>query len=119
MRGKFFFVFHGLGTFRRYYTVMGKQSTDNTLTVAQVAGRLRKSDRWVRERLHTGEIPSVWLGGRMTIFEADLDKLIERKDRSTFSHLITFHGRAVCVARKPRCPDCVLRSLCDFGHKTV
>lgn len=76
MKGQFFFVFHGFATLRCYYTVMGKQSTDNTLTVAQVAGRLRKSDKWVRERLHTGEIPSVWLGGRMTIFEADLDKFV-------------------------------------------
>ncbi len=47
--------------------------------------------------------------------ERELDELIVRKDRLLFSHLITFHGRAVCVARKPRCSECVIRLLCDTG----
>jgi len=51
--------------------------------------------------------------------EAELDEIVPRKDRTLFSHLITFHGRAVCAARKPRCPACVIRSLCDFGRAAV
>ncbi len=33
-------------------------------------------------------------------------------------HWLILHGRYVCVARKPRCPDCVIRDLCEFKAKT-
>ena len=34
------------------------------------------------------------------------------------SHLLIFHGRRVCVARKPACPVCPVRDLCPWPHKT-
>jgi endonuclease-3 len=33
-------------------------------------------------------------------------------------HWLILHGRYVCVARKPKCPDCLIRDLCDFKGKT-
>ncbi|HTS23886.1 MAG TPA: endonuclease III [Casimicrobiaceae bacterium] len=33
-------------------------------------------------------------------------------------HWLILHGRYVCVARKPRCPECVIRDLCEYRHKT-
>ncbi len=33
-------------------------------------------------------------------------------------HWLILHGRYVCVARKPRCPECPIRDLCDFKGKT-
>ncbi|MGE5505823.1 MAG: endonuclease III [Actinomycetota bacterium] len=33
-------------------------------------------------------------------------------------HWIILHGRYVCIARKPKCPDCVVRDLCAFPEKT-
>ena len=33
-------------------------------------------------------------------------------------HWLILHGRYVCVARKPRCPECLVRDLCEFGAKT-
>jgi endonuclease-3 len=33
-------------------------------------------------------------------------------------HWLILHGRYVCVARKPRCPECAIRDLCDFKPKT-
>ncbi len=48
------------------------------------------------------------------VIEADLDALIPRKDRTLFSHLVTFHGRLICVARKPKCDICPVRTLCDY-----
>ncbi|HEY4128837.1 MAG TPA: endonuclease III [Gammaproteobacteria bacterium] len=33
-------------------------------------------------------------------------------------HWLILHGRYVCVARKPKCPDCVIRELCEFKQKT-
>lgn len=34
-----------------------------------------------------------------------------------FSHLLIFHGRAVCHARSPECGNCVLRNICNTGKK--
>lgn len=50
--------------------------------------------------------------------ERDLMPIVPRKDWTQFSHLLVFHGRAVCVARKPNCPECVIGALCDFTDKT-
>ncbi len=33
-------------------------------------------------------------------------------------HWLILHGRYVCVARKPRCPQCLIRDLCDYRAKT-
>jgi len=33
-------------------------------------------------------------------------------------HWLILHGRYVCVARTPRCPECAIRDLCDFRGKT-
>jgi endonuclease III len=34
-------------------------------------------------------------------------------------HWLILHGRYICVARKPRCPDCLIRDLCPFEEKTT
>ncbi len=44
--------------------------------------------------------------------ERDLMVLIPRGEWTLVSHLLISHGRAVCIARRPRCDDCVLRSVC-------
>jgi endonuclease III len=44
--------------------------------------------------------------------EPDLMALFPREDWGILSHLLIFHGRQVCIARRPRCPDCVLADLC-------
>jgi len=33
-------------------------------------------------------------------------------------HWLILHGRYVCTARKPECPDCVVADLCHYGAKT-
>ena len=33
-------------------------------------------------------------------------------------HWLILHGRYVCVARKPKCPECTIRDLCDYSNKT-
>ena len=44
--------------------------------------------------------------------EQDLMKLIPHEDWALVSHLLIFHGRQVCVARRPRCGECVLADFC-------
>ncbi len=44
--------------------------------------------------------------------ERDLMKILPQKDWIGFSHLLIFHGRAVCKARRPDCANCVINDLC-------
>jgi len=48
--------------------------------------------------------------------EQDLMRLVPRKDWGRFPHLLIWHGRRVCVARSPRCEDCVLVDLCPSSR---
>ena len=49
--------------------------------------------------------------------EQDLMKLIPRDDWALISHLLIFHGRQICVARRPRCEQCVLSDICPSAFK--
>jgi endonuclease-3 len=51
--------------------------------------------------------------------EQDLMKIIPRDKWILFSHQIILHGRALCVARKPKCTECELNSVCYAKDKTV
>ena len=44
--------------------------------------------------------------------EQDLMAIVPRDDWTWFSHTLIQHGRTVCIARRPRCADCVLNRLC-------
>jgi endonuclease-3 len=48
--------------------------------------------------------------------EQDLMTLIPREDWALISHLLIWHGRRVCVARKPKCPQCVVNDLCPSAR---
>jgi endonuclease III len=50
--------------------------------------------------------------------EQDLMKVIPRDHWIVFAHQIILHGRAVCIARKPKCVDCPLENLCHAADKT-
>jgi endonuclease III len=51
--------------------------------------------------------------------EQDLMKLIPKADWENFSIMTIFHGRAICNARKPKCPDCELAELCPSENLPV
>ena len=48
--------------------------------------------------------------------EQDLMRLAPREDWALLSHLLIFHGRRVCIARRPRCGECVLADLCPSAQ---
>jgi endonuclease-3 len=50
--------------------------------------------------------------------EQDLMKVIPRDKWIVFAHQIILHGRALCIARKPKCADCPLEDLCHAADKT-
>jgi endonuclease-3 len=51
--------------------------------------------------------------------EVDLTAIVPEDQRVRFCHLLQYHGRRVCFARKPRCPECAINALCPFPEKTT
>jgi len=51
--------------------------------------------------------------------ERDLVKLVPRADWGRFPHLLIWHGRRVCDARRPRCDVCVVNALCPSSRVDV
>jgi len=50
--------------------------------------------------------------------EKRLTKLTPEEFRKDAHHWLILHGRYVCKARKPECPQCVISDLCEFNQKT-
>ena len=51
--------------------------------------------------------------------ERKLGKFVPEEFRQHAHHWLILHGRYVCVARSPKCGECVIRDLCEFRDKTV
>ena len=50
--------------------------------------------------------------------EEQLRPILPPEESNDFCHRMVLHGRAVCMARKPDCPNCTLRPWCDFYTKS-
>lgn len=48
-----------------------------------------------------------------------LNPMVAARDRGQFSLLLILHGRRVCIARRPRCGDCVLADFCPSSQVTT
>jgi endonuclease-3 len=48
--------------------------------------------------------------------EQDLMNVVPREDWTVFSHLLILHGRRICKARKPDCPNCPLNDICPSAR---
>jgi endonuclease-3 len=68
--------------------------------VARLAGRLGLSRNTAPEKI-----------------EADLQKLVPLEDWTLASHLLIWHGRRRCGARRPDCAGCEIKGLCPTGRK--
>jgi len=51
--------------------------------------------------------------------EQDLIKIVPQDHWISFAHQIILHGRALCVARNPKCKECALNDLCYAKDKTI
>ncbi len=63
-----------------------------------------------RTRLAIGKTPLA--------VEQGLVRMIPREFLADAHHWLILHGRYVCTARKPRCPDCLIADLCEYRDKT-
>jgi endonuclease-3 len=50
--------------------------------------------------------------------EQDLMRVIPREKWILFAHQLIWHGRKLCIARKPKCVDCLLENICHAADKT-
>ena len=57
-------------------------------------------------------------GRDVTAVEDKLLKVVPEEFRLNAHHWLILHGRYTCIARKPGCPECLIRDLCEFKHKT-
>ena len=51
--------------------------------------------------------------------ELQLMQIVSRERWTKFSHWLILHGRSICIARRPKCGECVIRKTCDFGRKGI
>jgi endonuclease-3 len=49
--------------------------------------------------------------------EDDLMEVFPREDWGMLSHLLIFHGRQVCIARRPKCGECLLAQICPSAPR--
>jgi len=57
-------------------------------------------------------------GKTVNAVEAGLEKHVPAEFKQDAHHWLILHGRYVCKARKPDCPQCVIRDLCEYRAKT-
>jgi endonuclease-3 len=50
--------------------------------------------------------------------ERKLEKFVPDEFKLHAHHWLILHGRYICIARKPGCPECVIRDLCEYRPKT-
>lgn len=58
-------------------------------------------------------------GKNVRIVEEKLDRFVPDRFKKDAHHWLILHGRYVCTARKPRCPDCPIVDLCEYRHKVA
>ncbi|CAM4150111.1 endonuclease III [Kerstersia similis] len=58
-------------------------------------------------------------GKDVVAVEQRLERVVPRKYKQDAHHWLILHGRYICVARKPKCPQCGVADLCDFKEKTA
>jgi len=58
-------------------------------------------------------------GKTVRAVEDRLEKVVPAQFKRDAHHWLILHGRYVCKARTPDCPQCVIRDLCEYRHKTV
>jgi endonuclease III len=57
-------------------------------------------------------------GGNVLDVERKLLKFVPEEFKRDAHHWLILHGRYVCTARKPKCPECILNNLCEYKGKT-
>ena len=57
-------------------------------------------------------------GPNVLAVELKLEKVVPKEFAQDAHHWLILHGRYICVARKPKCPQCGIADLCEYRRKT-
>ena len=94
---------------------VGRKTANVVLNVAFGEPTMAVDTHIFRVANRTGLAP----GKDVRAVEDGLMKVIPAEFMQDAHHWLILHGRYVCKARKPDCPQCVVRDLCHFKDKTV
>ena len=93
---------------------VGRKTANVVLNTAFGEATIAVDTHIFRVANRTGLAP----GKTVRIVEDTLEKVVPPEFRKDAHHWLILHGRYVCKARKPDCPACTIRELCEFKQKT-
>ena len=93
---------------------VGRKTANVVLNVAFAVPTIAVDTHIFRVANRTGIAP----GKNPREVEDGLEKIVPEKYKLHAHHWLILHGRYICVARKPRCPDCLIADLCRYKDKT-
>ena len=94
---------------------VGRKTANVVLNVAFGEPTIAVDTHIFRVSNRTGLAP----GKDVLAVELNLEKRVPEKYKQHAHHYLILHGRYTCVARKPLCPACVVRDVCNFRDKTL
>lgn len=93
----------------------GRKTANVVLNIAFGEPTLAVDTHVFRVSNRTGMAP----GKNPLEVELELDRVIPARFKTHAHHWLILHGRYICVARVPRCPDCQINDLCRYPDKAV
>ncbi len=93
---------------------VGRKTANVILNVAFGEPTMAVDTHIFRVANRTGLAP----GKTVRAVEDKLDNVVPAEFKQDAHHWLILHGRYVCKARKPDCPQCIIRDLCEYRHKT-
>ncbi len=93
---------------------VGRKTANVVLNTAFGEATIAVDTHIFRVANRTGLAP----GADVVEVERRLDKFTPEEFKRNAHHWLILHGRYVCVARKPKCPECIIRELCEYRAKT-
>lgn len=94
---------------------VGRKTANVVLNVAFGRPTIAVDTHIFRVANRTGLAP----GKTVLDVERKLEKVVPAEFVLNAHHWLILHGRYICVARKPRCPQCGIADLCEYRHKTL
>ena len=93
---------------------VGRKTANVVLNTAFGEATIAVDTHIFRVANRTGLAP----GSDVQEVERRLEKFTADEFKRNAHHWLILHGRYVCIARKPKCPECVIRDLCEYRAKT-
>ena len=94
---------------------VGRKTANVVLNTAFGQATIAVDTHIFRVSNRTGLAP----GKDVRVVEDKLEKVVPLEFKQDAHHWLILHGRYVCKARKPDCPQCVIRDLCRYKDKTA